>query len=46
MHLPVLKDMKGNALEPENLLLHNQEYGLMFNDKGTKKLYNFDLEKG
>jgi len=33
MHLPILKDSKGNVLEPENLLLHNNETGLMFNDK-------------
>lgn len=46
MHLPVLKDSKGNVLSPENLLLHNSENNMMFVDKATKKLVNFDLEKG
>lgn len=46
MHLPVLKDSKGNVLEPENLLLHRSELGLMFKDKNTQQLINFDLETG
>jgi hypothetical protein len=36
MHLPVLKDSKGNVLEPENLLLHKSEVGLMFKDRNTE----------
>lgn len=35
MHLDVLKDSKGNVLEPENLLLHNNENNLIFVDKKT-----------
>lgn len=46
MHLPILKDKNGNILEPENLLLHKNETGLMFRDKATKQIINFDLEKG
>jgi len=46
MHLPVMKDKKGNPLAPENLLLHNNEQNLLFKDKFTKQLYNFDLESG
>ncbi len=46
MHLPVFKETKGNVLQPENLLLHNSECNLLFTDKQTKHLYNFDLEKG
>lgn len=46
MHLPVLKDSKGNVLEPENLLLHKSEVGLMFKDRNTQQLINFDLESG
>lgn len=46
MHLPLLKDSKGNVLEPENLLLHNSERNLMFKDRQTKQVFNFDLEKG
>ena len=46
MHLPIMKDKKGNPLEPENLLLHNNEQNLLFKDKFTKQLYNFDLEAG
>lgn len=46
MHLPVLKDSKGQVLEPENLLLHNQESNLMFLDKKSQLMINFDLEKG
>ena len=46
MHLPLLKDSKGNVLEPENLLLHNNENNLMFVDKKTSQLINFDLESG
>ena len=46
MHLPILKDSKGNILEPENLLLHKNETGLIFKDKHTQQLINFDLETG
>lgn len=46
MHLPVMKNSKGKVLEPENMVLHNNEMGLMFQDKATKQLLNFDLEKG
>jgi len=46
MHLPVFKDNKNNALSPENLLLHNSESNLLFVDKKTNQLINFDLEQG
>lgn len=46
MHLPVFKDSKNNALSPENLLLHNSESNLLFVDKKTNQLINFDLEQG
>lgn len=46
MHLPVMKNQKGQELHPENLILHNNEMGMMFADQVSKKLYNFDLEKG
>jgi hypothetical protein len=46
MHLPMLKDSKGNILEPENLLLHNNENNLLFKDRMTNQLINFDLESG
>jgi hypothetical protein len=46
MHLPLLKDSKGVTLEPENLLLHNSENNLMFKDRNTNRLINFDLETG
>lgn len=46
MHLPLLQDSKNNLLHPENLVLHNNETKLMFTDKGSQKLINFDLETG
>lgn len=47
MHLPVIKDNRGDILEPTNVLLHNNESNLMFVDKNDRnRLLNFDLEKG
>jgi hypothetical protein len=46
MHLPAMKNKQGVELAPENLVLHNNEMSMMFTDKASKKMYNFDLEKG
>jgi site-specific recombinase XerD len=47
MHLPLMKDKKGEVLQPSNLLLHNNEGSMLFVDKNNKnRLVNFDLEAG
>ena len=47
MHLPVMKDDRGDILEPTNILLHNNESSILFVDKNDRnRLVNFDLEKG
>ena len=47
MHCPVMKDERGDILEPTNLMLHSNESSLMFIDKNDRnRLINFDLEKG
>jgi hypothetical protein len=44
--MPVLKASDGSVLEPENLMLHNNEGSMLFKDKASNSLFNFDLEKG
>ena len=47
MHLPVIKDKKGDIIEPKNLTLHNNESSILFLDAKDKNMvYNYDLEKG
>jgi hypothetical protein len=47
MPMPPMKDKAGKLLEPENLLLHNNECSMLFIDKNDKnRLINFDLETG
>ena len=47
MHLPVLKDQRGNVIEPSNMMLHNNESSMLFVDKHDKnKVINFDLHAG
>lgn len=47
MHLPVIKDTRGDVLEPMNIMLHNQESSMLFIDKNDKnRLVNYDLESG
>lgn len=46
MHLPELLDNDGNKLNPSNMMLYNNENGLIFNDRATNSAYNYDLEKG
>lgn len=47
MHLPVIRDGKGEVLEPTNIMLHNNESSMMFIDKNDKnRIVNFDLEAG
>lgn len=41
-----MRNGHGKELAPENLILHNNEASMMFSDKDSRKLYNFDLEKG
>jgi hypothetical protein len=43
----MIKDSKGNIIEPTNLMLHNGESNLLFIDKfDQKRMFNFDLEGG
>jgi len=47
MHLPVIYDKKNQVIEPSNMLMHNNESGMMFVDKNnTNRVINYDLEKG
>ena len=47
MHLPVIKDDKGQILEPRNMTLHNNESSMLFLDsKNPNRVINYDLEKG
>ena len=47
MALPVLKNDKDEKIKPQNLILHNGEGQMIFNDaKDPSQLFNFDLEKG
>lgn len=47
MHLPVIKDARGEVLEPSNMMLHNNESSMLFIDKHNRnRVINFDLEAG
>ena len=47
MHLPVIRDTRGDVLEPTNMMLHNQESSMLFIDKNDpNRVVNYDLEKG
>jgi len=45
--LPVIKDHRGDAVTPANLLLHDQEGQLVFkSESDPSKVFIFDLESG
>lgn len=47
MNLPLLKDADGQVIRPTNLVLHNGEQQLIFNDANNmKNISIFDLNKG
>ncbi len=46
MSFPKLKDFEGDSVNPNNLLLFNNEGDLLFMNKNRSKILNFDLEKG
>ena len=47
MHLPVIKDDRGDVLEPCNIMLHNNESSMLFIDKNDRnRVVNYDLESG
>ena len=47
MHLPVIRDQRGDVLEPSNMMLHNNESSMLFIDKNDKnRVINYDLESG
>ena len=47
MHLPVIKDNKGQIIEPRNITLHNNESSMLFLDsKNNNRVISYDLEKG
>lgn len=47
MHLPVIRDTRGDVLEPSNMMLHNNESSMLFIDKNDRnRVVNYDLESG
>jgi len=45
MHLPVIRDQRGDILEPTNMMLHNNESSMLFIDKNDKnRVISYDLE--
>lgn len=47
MHLPVIRDQRGDVLEPTNMMLHNNESSMLFIDKNDKnRVVSYDLEAG
>ena len=47
MHLPVIRDSRGDILEPTNMMLHNNESSLLFIDKNdSNRVVSYDLEAG
>ena len=47
MHLPVLRDQRGDVIEPSNMMLHNNESSMIFVDKHDKnRVINMDLNTG
>lgn len=47
MHLPVIRDQRGDVLEPTNMMLHNNESSMLFIDKNDKnRVVSYDLESG
>ena len=47
MHLPVIRDQRGDVMEPTNIMLHNNESSMLFIDKNDKnRVFNYDLESG
>lgn len=47
MHLPVLKNSKGDVINPTNMMLHNSEGQMIFLDENERsRMYTYDLEHG
>jgi len=47
MHFPLIKDSKGQIVNPSNLILHNNEQNILIKDEDNmSKIINYDLEKG
>ena len=47
MHLPIIRDQRGDILEPTNMMLHNNESSMIFIDKNdSNRVISYDLEAG
>ena len=47
LHFPVIRDNRGDVLEPTNIMLHNNESNMIFIDKNDgNRVVNYDLEAG
>lgn len=44
--LPYMENHEGIELNPQNLTLFNNEMQVLFSDKQTQSIYDYDLEKG